>query len=89
MIGWFSLPPFSGWYSERLNRVIRFPVLGPWAVVDAEINASQLLSPPCLPPVQEISRCELFEVLMIRVNLHLVDSPFAESAPVLESINDC
>ena len=82
-------PPFFREVLGTSGQGIRFPVVGPWAIVDAEIDASQLLSPLCLPPVQKISRYEVFEVLMIRVNLQLVDSPFAVSAPVLVSINDC
>jgi hypothetical protein len=56
---------------------------------DFEVDARELLCPADLPASGYFSSCKVLEVLMIREHLYLMDSAFAVTTPVFETIDDC
>ena len=66
-----------------------FPILGSWSVIDSEIDASQLLSPVGLSSIQQFRCCEVFQVLVVRVDLDLLSRTLAVPSPVFESVYHC
>jgi len=68
---------------------IRLAVLRSRSVVDAKVNAGELLHPSYPPAVEYFCFGEVLMVLMDREDLHLVDCSFTVSLPIFESVNDC
>ena len=82
-------PPLFRAVLRTPRKGIRFSILGSWSVVDSEINAGQFLSPAGLSSIQHFCCCEVFQVLVVRVDLDLVSRPLAVPSPVFESLYHC
>ena len=67
---------------------VRFSVFHPWAEIDAEVDAGGFLRPTRLSAVEDFCRSEVLEILVIRINLHLVRGSFAVSSPVFKRVDD-
>jgi len=79
-------PPLFRVVLRTPRKGIRFSILGSRSVVDSEIDAGQFLNPAGLSSIQHFCCCEVFQVLVVRVDLDLVSRTLAVPSPVFESV---
>jgi len=82
-------PPFLRAVLRTPRKRIRLAVLRSWSVVDAKVDAGELLCPARLSAVEYFCCSEVLKVLVVRKDLHLVGRAFAVSLPMFECIDDC
>ena len=81
-------PPFLRAVLRTPRKRIRLVVLRSWSVVDAKVDAGELLYPARLPAVEYFCCSEVLKILVVRKDLHLVDRAFVGSSPMFECIDD-